>query len=180
MDDIKSLNGLIETLKQSNTEDYVKVAKRMKLPVSDFTKYAFWKKDGYSRNCIIKTEAFELILICWKKSDITPIHGHDNQNCWVYQVDGNMTEIRYKKDQQGNLTECNRMQLEPGNLTFMHDSMGYHVLENTSEQKSMTLHLYMNPINSCEIFNDEKNCFEKMNLEFDSVEGKAVKEFISL
>ena len=103
MDHITSLNRLTEILKQSNAEDYVKIAKNMNIPVSDFKNYAHWKKDGYARNCIIKTAAFELILICWKEGDSTPIHGHNNQKCWVYLVDGNMTEIRYQKDENGNL-----------------------------------------------------------------------------
>ena len=172
MDSIKSLKGLVEALKQTNAEDYVKIAKNMRIPVSDFTNYTYWKNDGYARNCIIKTEKFELILICWKEDDFTPIHGHDNQKCWVYQVDGKMTEIRYEKDNQGNLIECNQIQLKPGALTYMHDSMGYHLLKNNNAQKAMTLHLYINPINSCEVYNSEHKCFEKIKLSFDTINGE--------
>ncbi|MBL4592711.1 MAG: cysteine dioxygenase family protein [Flavobacteriales bacterium] len=180
MDKITSLNGLIETLKQSEAKDYVKIAQGMNIPVSDFDAYAHYKKDSYARNCIVKTAAFELILICWKKGDITPIHGHDNQNCWVYQVCGNITEMRYEKDNEGKLIECNNMQLEPGVLTYMHDSMGYHLLENHTHQNSMTLHLYMNPIDSCEVFNKTNNCFEKKELEFYTIDGNAVEERVIL
>jgi len=172
MDTITSLNRLTEVLQQSNAEDYVKIAKNMSIPVSDFTQYAYWKEDGYARNCIIKTAAFELILICWKEGDSTPIHGHNNQKCWVYLVDGNMTEIRYQKDDQENLTECNKMQISAGNLTYMHDNMGYHLLKNALEKKAMTLHLYMKPVESCEVFNPNKNCFETKELCFDTVDGE--------
>ena len=54
MNEIKSLTGLINSLKHSNAEDYVKLAKNMIIPLSDFDKYLLWMKDGYSRNCIIR------------------------------------------------------------------------------------------------------------------------------
>lgn len=171
MDDIKSLNRLIEVLKQTNAENYITVVKNMNLPISDFENFAHFKEDGYARNCIIKTPKFELILICWKKGDRTPIHGHDKQKCWVYLVDGEMTELRYKYD-NGKLSESNRQQMKSRDLTYMQDSMGYHLLKNSEEQKAMTLHLYMNPVESCEVYNDSSNCFENKTLEFYSIAGE--------
>lgn len=174
MDMIKSLNGLIETLKISDAEDFVKIAKNMHIPVEDFKKYMYWKDEDYSRNCIIKTDEFELILLCWKKGNITSIHGHDNQKCWIYQVDGEMTEIRYKQDSEGKLTECNRILLTPGKLCYMHDTMGYHLLKNHTDKKAMTLHLYMKPVDQCEVYNSDNNCFEERILGFDTVHGEKV------
>jgi cysteine dioxygenase len=179
MDVITSLNGLIETLKQSDAKDYVKVAKNMQIPLSDFDSYAHFKESGYTRNCIYKTAGFELILICWNKGDITPIHCHNEQHCWVYQVDGEMTEIRYQKDNHGKLTEINNMQITHGILTYMHDSMGYHLLENHTSKKAMTLHLYMKPVESCTVFNDASNCFEEKELVFHTVDGEPVEVQVS-
>lgn len=171
---IKSLNELIKKLTQSNAENYVSIAKNMHIPTSDFKPYIFWKEDGYSRNCIIKNDDFELILICWKKGHITPIHGHNNQKCWVYQIDGEMTEVRYQIDSLGKMTECNRINLTPGKLCYMHDTMGYHLLENKSNGNAMTLHLYMKPVNKCAIYNTEKSAFEDKDLSFDTIDGKKV------
>lgn len=171
MENITSLNRLIEVLKQSEAENYVAVAKNMNIPASDFEKYAHWKEDTYARNCIIKTPEFELILICWKKGDYTPIHGHNEQKCWVYLVDGEMTELRYKSDEQGNLTECNKLQMKAGNLSYMDDKMGFHLLKNSEEQKSMTLHLYMKPISNCLVFNDVNKCFEDRRFTFHTIDG---------
>ena len=178
MDEIKSLNTLIETLKQSDPSNYVKIAKSINISPSEFSPYCHFKEDGYARNCIIKTEAFELILICWKKGDFTPIHGHDNKQCWVYQVAGEMREIRYEQNESEDLIETNRMDIPPGKLTYMQDSMGYHTLENASEENAMSLHLYMKPVESCQVFNEENNCFEEMELTFHSIKGEKVKELI--
>ena len=64
MEKVKSLNGLIKALTESNSDKYVKIAKNMHIPIEDFEEYNHWQDKSYSRNCIIKTEEFELILIC--------------------------------------------------------------------------------------------------------------------
>ena len=171
MDRIKSLNKLIEVLKNSDAENYVTVAKNMNIPSSDFKKFAHWKDDSYARNCIIKTPEFELILICWKKGDATPIHGHNDQKCWVYLVEGEMTELRYNSDDECNLSECNKLQMKTGDLTYMQDSMGFHLLENSQEQTAMTLHLYMKPVDTCMVFNDANKCFDERILQFHTIDG---------
>lgn len=176
MDNITSLNRLIEVLKQSDAKDYVSVAKKMDIPLSDFNKYAHWKDHGYARNCIFKCDEFELILICWNEGDDTPIHCHNDQKCWVYLVDGKMTEIRYKEDEKGNLLESNRLEMTAGNLTYIEDSMGFHVLKTSPHQKAMSLHLYMKPINSCNVFNDVEHCFENRVLGFHTIDGKIIKQ----
>jgi cysteine dioxygenase len=172
MDNITSLNKLIEVLKNSDAEDYVTIAKGMNIPSSDFEKFAFWKDEGYARNCIIKTPEFELILICWKGKDFTPIHCHNDQKCWVYMASGKMTEVRFKQNEDGTLTETNQQEMVAGNLTYMDDSMGFHLLKNTSEQKAMTLHLYMKPVEYCNVFDDDKNCFNERELIFHSIDGQ--------
>lgn len=172
MDNITSLNRLITVLKETEAENYVSIAKNMQLPLSDFEKYIHFKEDGYARNCIVKTDAFELILICWKGKDFTPVHCHNNQKCWVYMVDGNMTELRFKQNEDGTLTETNKLNIVSGNLTYMDDSMGFHLLKNTSEQKAITLHLYMKPVEFCNVFNNDENCFNKQELSFHSIDGQ--------
>ncbi|MEM7086657.1 MAG: cysteine dioxygenase family protein [Bacteroidota bacterium] len=171
MNCIESLNELIETLEDCDPEDYVKLAKNMSIPKSDFEKYAHWKPDGYCRNCIERTDTYELILICWNPGDETPIHCHSEQRCWVYQVEGKIHEERYRADDSGVLVPCNQMELHPGRLTYMEDSMGYHTLRNHSDEKSMTLHLYISPIDSCKVFGDTEESFKVKELKYDSYKG---------
>lgn len=169
MDSIESLEELVEKLNHSNSSNHGKIIKQMNVPISDFETYASWNKKGYTRNCIHRTDEYELILLCWKKGDTTPIHGHDGQNCWVYQLEGQITEFRYEKSGLGNLIETNRMQLIPGKLSFMNNAMGYHKLKNDTNGRAMTLHVYVSPISSCEVYNDKKLTFELKELEYDTI-----------
>jgi len=171
MNCIESLGELIETLNDCDPEDYVKLAKNMSIPLSDFNAFAHWKEDGYCRNCIERTDTYELILICWNPEDETPMHGHANQRCWVHQVDGVLREVRYQMEADGTLTESNQMDLTPGRLTYMDDDMGYHALANHSEEKAMSLHLYISPIDSCEVYDSNAEEFSICELSYDSYKG---------
>jgi cysteine dioxygenase len=171
MDCIDTLEELVEKLDDSNPENHGRIIKKMNIPISEFEEYASWNKEGYTRNCINRTTNYELILLCWKKGDVTPIHSHDGQKCWVYQVQGKVTEVRYEENIAGELIETNRMQLNPGKLTFMNDNMGYHKLNNDTDGRAMTLHVYVSPINSCEVFNPNKEVFEYKKLKYDTHNG---------
>jgi len=170
---ITSIEQLISSFDDAEPSEQVSVLKRIEIPVSEFEAYATWEDEGYTRNCITRKDGFEFILLCWSPGSITPIHGHDGQNCWVYQVDGIVRERRYqKKNDDFELT--NDMHLEAGKLCYMHDRMGYHTLANESSKRSMTLHIYANPIDRCQVFNEEKQCFEVVEMEYDSIEGMLV------
>ncbi|XOV68389.1 MAG: cysteine dioxygenase family protein [Fluviicola sp.] len=170
---ITSLEQLITAFDDADPSEQVSVLKRIDIPVSDFAQYATWSDECYTRNCIARRDGFEFILLCWSPGAVTPIHGHDGQNCWVYQVEGSVREKRYQlSNDRFELT--NDMTLDAGKLCYMHDRMGYHSLANESNKQSMTLHIYANPIDRCEVFNEERNRFEVVEMEYDSIEGNVV------
>jgi len=174
MNNVATVEALIESLNDSDPASQGKVLKNMNIPISEFEAYASWEDEGYTRNCISRTKDYELILLCWAKGAITPIHGHDGQKCWVYQVEGQVTELRYEINEADEPYETNRMQLNPGKLTFMNDQMGYHQLINDTDGRAMTLHVYVSPITSCEVFCGKKEVFEHKQLRYDTVSEEAL------
>ena len=178
MDPITSLQQLTETLDECDPQDYVKVASNMNIPKEDFEDYAFWNDDCYARNCIERTEVYELILICWKPGDETPVHGHDEQKCWIYQVDGNMHEERFQEE-DGKLVSCNQLELSPGKLSYMDDNMGFHSIENKSSKNAMSLHLYISPIDYCQVFDPSEEGFCEKELKYDSYKGVLTEKLAS-
>lgn len=175
MESVQTIDGLVEALKNTEQKNYVNKLKNMDIPLSAFEEYEYWDSDKYTRNCIARTDKFELMLLCWSPHQDTPVHCHGGQKCWVYQLDNNLTEIRYDQLQNGALAETQKMKLSPGKLTYMDDSMGFHKLQNQSDQKAMTIHLYMNPIDECRIYNEKKQQFEYTSLEYDTVDGELLK-----
>lgn len=167
MDPTDSIEDLIEQLNKANKQEVPKILKNLQLKKTDLDQYATWCDADYTRNCIMRTAGYELILICWDAKACTPIHDHGGQDCWVYQAVGDLTEIRYQKLNE-ELSETDRMVLQPGGLTYMSDEMGYHQLCNEAGSRSYTLHLYASPIDSCEVFNDETNSFETKEMCYDT------------
>jgi cysteine dioxygenase len=172
MDEINSLSLLIQKLNAAEKSEVPALLKNLRLPKQDFDSFASWCDDGYTRNCVHRTESYELILLCWSKGCVTPIHGHGGQECWVYQIEGNLTEKRFEKNAAGNLIETEVLTLQAGDLTYMEDRMGYHQLCNQSDTKGYTLHLYASPIDTCEIFNETTNSFEIKEMSYDTMKKK--------
>lgn len=169
---ITSLDDLINNLKKTNPKEYPKLIKQIDIPCSDFDKYVTWNKEAYTRNCIFRNENFELLLLCWGKNQTTPIHDHGGEQCWVYQIKGDIEEIRYDENNEGDLEATNKKTLTPGKITYMDDSLGFHALENNNDDKALTLHIYMNPIDECEVYDSVSESFESKELIYDSFISK--------
>ncbi|MGB1103545.1 MAG: cysteine dioxygenase [Crocinitomicaceae bacterium] len=167
---IQTIEQLIETLNDTDPSEQGSVLKRIDIPTADFDDFASWKKSGYTRNCIERTKDYELILLCWDQHSGSPVHGHGGQDCWVYQVKGTVCEKRFIKTEEG-LVETNFMELKEGRMTYMHDRMGFHSIQNTSDSRAMTLHLYASPIDECRVFNVDKQKFEQVQLNYYSAPG---------
>lgn len=169
--DIDSVSQLIEELENCQASDFVKVSKRLKLKAEDFQEFASWSKNSYTRNCISRSNNYELLLLCWDAKQDTPIHCHNGEECWVYNLQGNFEEIRFdfKEGSENELVEISRDSMQADEISYMHDNMGFHSLHNRSSHRGMTLHLYMNPIDTCRIYNEEKGRFIRKEMCYDTV-----------
>lgn len=166
-DKITSLNKLLEVLRYCEGQDYFDIARNLEIPEEDLLAYAFWSEENYTRNCVLKTDQFELLLLCWEQGQETPIHCHNGEECWVHLVQGKLREKRFKED-NGNLKLIADVKMTQSRLSYMNDDLGYHSLHNLNNGRSMTLHLYVGPIDKCSIYKEEKNKFVSKDLEYHS------------
>ena len=174
MDDIDSLEELIKHLDKAEKKDVPAIFTALRLHKKDLDQFASWCDGSYTRNCVYRSESYELILLCWSKGCETPIHDHGGQDCWVYQAVGELTERRFEKNESGELIETNKMVLSPGGITYMSDVMGYHSLANESDLGGYTLHLYASPIDKCDVFNEDSQVFETKEMAYDTVSDELV------
>ena len=170
---ISSLQELLEALPHCSGKDYVDIVHGMTLNLVDFEPYAHWRKDFYTRNCIARNDKYELLLLCWEEDQKTPIHCHNGQECWVYMLKGQVHEVRYDLDESNNtLLPVKETWMTEGNYSYMNDDMGMHSLQNDAPGRSMSLHLYMNPIDECRILNEGSGEIEHRKLAYHSLEGQ--------
>tara|TARA_B110001454_G_scaffold43755_1_gene42810 strand:+ start:51 stop:599 length:549 start_codon:yes stop_codon:yes gene_type:complete len=167
---INTLEELVSALHVKEKKDYSALLKEMNIPIREFQKYATWSDTCYTRNCIEENTDFELILICWSKDQKTAIHDHGGEECWVYVIDGDYAENIYKKNDTGELKVVKNLQMKSGDVTYMVDFMGFHNLENQSNKKAMSLHLYASPIKKCNVYDAKKSTFVCKELFYDTIE----------
>lgn len=165
---ITTIEELITALDASSKKDRDKVVAKIDLEAADLKQYSTWESGDYTRNCLARTDDYEIILLCWDKNSATPIHGHGGQDCWVYQVEGDVLEMRFnEKNDELKLSE--KLKLGEGDVSYMTDEMGYHLIKNEGKEKAMTLHIYAGPIDACEVYDNEINAFKVADMEYDEI-----------
>jgi len=173
---VETIDELVTILKNNEPREYVPLTQNMRIPASEVERFAHWDPDRYTRNCIARNDQFELLLLCWKPGDKTPIHSHNEQRCWVHQVSGTLNEKLFKEADNGDLQLLNTHKLREGDIAYMDDSMGFHTLHNATDHRAISLHLYVAPIEECRIYDNENEAFKNKELVYDSVNGKKLKQ----
>lgn len=180
MQAISSIEELVEVLPHCSGTEFIDITKKLSLGPDDLEPFAHWDKDFYTRNCVSRNDDYELILLCWEPGQKTPIHCHNGEECWVYSVQGELEERRFKlideQKDQDDLKETRRAMMREGRVAYMNDEMGFHSLHNLSKERAMTLHLYVSPIDSCRIYNEEEECFVRKEMQYTSFEGNLLED----
>ena len=168
-ENLQTLDDLTTALSESDRTTYNHIIRTINIDPKELSKYTSWSEDYYTRNCIVNTEKFELILICWCKGHKTPIHDHGGEECWVKVISGQLEEVIYKKNENDELSVLKTLVSKTNQVTFMKDFLGFHSLENVSKERSMTLHLYAKPIRKCNIFDKDLNRFINKDMNYDTI-----------
>lgn len=166
---IQSINELVTALSEGERSDFNNIIRSIDISTSAFENCCSWSTDCYTRNCVYENEQFELILLCWEKGQVTPIHDHGGEECWVKIVKGEFKETIYKVCDEGNLQTIKSTVAKTGDVTYMIDFMGCHRLENLSNKRSMSLHIYAKPIRNCNAFDESLGEFVRKDLVYNTV-----------
>lgn len=166
MQTINSLSDLLSVLPKCNHKDYKRIAQNMHIPLKDVMEYATWSDDSYTRNCIDRTDSYELILLCWEEGQETDIHDHDGEECWVFLAQGKLHEKRFRIGDEVSFE--NEFLMKKEGLSYMNDDLGCHSLHNIAKGRSISLHLYVGPINQCSIYDEDEEGFILKTLSYDT------------
>ena len=175
MNTVTNIKFLISLLESSSIKLYPEILKSIQFDNGELEAYQTWESNSYTRNCLASNEKFELILLCWDSYSSTPIHNHGGEECWVYQLQGSLKEKRFDSSEHvSDLKLVQELELSPGKLTYMNDGLGYHSIENNSDIRALTLHVYASPIKVCQVLNLENQEFEDKSLSYDTIHDKSL------
>ena len=150
------------------------------IDVDTITPFFFWSKKFYTRNLIYKDERFELMALCWEPGQVSRVHNHADQQCWmsvpigklrgqnfsVAEIDERKGFCRLKPTEQFDLSECLAAKVE------LEEPIHQILNLPEFESRAVSLHIYSKPFDKCLSYCLETNRFAEVPLFYSSVSGK--------
>jgi len=166
------VDGLIQLSNQNFPVDNVtEYLKTHIIPFMELEPYVYLNQSGYTRNLIYKSPEFELLLLCWGPEQVSAIHGHEGEKCWMRVEEGVLCFDTYDENGQGELVKVSSHE---GSKGFVDGPAIIHGVGNPEKIRAASLHLYARPFSQCDIYHLEGMSKEKKQLKYDTIYGKIV------
>jgi cysteine dioxygenase len=120
----------------------------------DYEKYRLFADHSYARNLVVRSEFAEILFLCWRPGQRTPIHDHGGSVGVVLVCEGMMTETMFEHAPEGSVRPYTTYRRGPGVITGA-DVPDIHQLLNMEsggesgggpERHLVTLHCYAPPL----------------------------------
>jgi cysteine dioxygenase len=119
----------------------------------DYDQHRVFAARKYARNLIARGEFAELLLLCWRSGQRTPIHDHGGSIGVVMVCEGLLTETMYERCENGRVRPFNTHRWSTGGITGA-DVPDIHQLLNLQPagKDLVTLHCYSPPLSVLNTF----------------------------
>jgi len=143
-------------------------------------KYLHWSENFYTRNLIYKDDRFELMAICWQSGQVSKIHDHADQRCWMTVPIGRLLGQNFavveKDEARGfcKLEESDSFEMSEKHCAKVELEEPVHQILNLEEygSRAVSLHIYSKPYGACNSYCIETDTFKEVPLCYTSVDGK--------
>jgi cysteine dioxygenase len=142
--------------------------------------YLFYAKSHYTRNLIFKCELFEVLAICWEVGQLSRVHNHRGQNCWMTTPIGRLRVQNFHVDSRDashgtcKLIPTDSYEMDPTHPGVVEPEEPVHQVQNLKEfnQRATSIHIYSYPYSTCEVYLLEKGVYSDVPLSYSSEYGK--------
>ncbi|MEZ5428491.1 MAG: cysteine dioxygenase family protein [Pyrinomonadaceae bacterium] len=150
------------------------------IEIDSISQFFFWSRDFYTRNLIYKDERFELMALCWEKGQVSRIHNHADQMCWMTVPAGRLRGQNFRAveidEARGfcKLEETETFELSDCLAAKVELEEPIHQILNLPEfdERAVSLHIYSKPFQTCLSYCCETDTFREVSLFYTSVGGK--------
>lgn len=197
----RSLEEVVASLKQLGADQFThdrlgEILGARPIRAASWEPRVRFREDKYARHLVHRGELFEVMVLCWKSGQLSPVHNHQGNSGWVRVLRGRMEETHWQPPDwvvagvpmpDGNfeiddLGVGHGVTLRRGDH-FVHPAgpavcsvdrqRPIHQLGNPlrhpNDEPAVTLHVYSRPHDSCLAFDVEKNTCQRVELKYDSV-----------
>ena len=148
--------------------------------------YFNWSEKFYTRNLIFKDARFEIMAICWAKGQVSRIHNHADQMCWMTVPIGKLRGQNFRVadivESQGycKLEETNEFDLSDCLAAKVELEEPIHQILNMPEfdEPAVSIHIYSKPFDTCIAYCNESDRFSEVALSYTSIDGKLCEDVI--
>jgi len=148
--------------------------------VETITKYFHWSRNFYTRNLIYKDARFELMAICWDKGQVSRVHNHSEQKCWMMVPVGRLRGQNFRvvdiNEETGfcKLEETDEFDLSDCLAAKVELEEPVHQILNLPEfdERAVSLHIYSKPYDKCLSYCRQTDTFKEVPLFYTSIDGK--------
>jgi cysteine dioxygenase len=142
---------LVETLGRQTTPPALKEinawVSTVEISQLDLEPYLGFKEGNYWRHRVCRNDAVEMLIICWRPGQKTPIHDHNGSHGVVRVQQGLMWETTFRYDEQQGLCYDTGRECPEGTVTGA-EVPDIHQLGNpeVSGRDLITVHVYAPPL----------------------------------
>jgi cysteine dioxygenase len=179
------IENLIEGLRSVSDTDFTcdnvyQFLAENPVDVDSIAPFFFWSDKFYTRNLIYKDERFELMAVCWEPGQVSRIHNHADQKCWMSVPVGKLRGQNFRAleiDEKRNfcrLQETDTFDLSDCLSAKVELEEPIHQILNLPEfnQRAVSIHIYSKPFNKCLSYCRETNRYAEVPLYYTSINGK--------
>jgi cysteine dioxygenase len=141
---------------------------------ADVAEFIRFSEQGYTRNLVRAGPWYNLLVLCWKNGQRSPIHDHAGSSCCVRVLRGTLTETRFAFAPNGHVKAIDSADYAPGS-TFASADLDLHQVSNLQPGGAdlVTLHVYAPPLLRMGTYSltDRTRGSEPMFIEFSDAAG---------
>lgn len=156
------------------------------VPKTEWTNFAYFDQQRYSRNLLAAQENFSLLLCCWEPGQSSPVHSHAHvgtmvRRSWVLVLEGDMMWTEYSKAKDDGQRDVVSVKLVRSNDPSPHIteySDTFHSLENINRTaRAVTLHLFCPAYLEC-CWNDKDGVAHSIPVSYTPICNDAIKSTV--
>lgn len=152
---------------------------RNPIDVDSIEKYLFWSPAFYTRNLIYKDDRFEMMAICWESGQVSRVHNHCEQRCWmtvpIGRLKGQNFAVEEMDESRGycKLRETDSFELSECLAAKVELEEPIHQILNLTEydDRAVSIHIYSKPYDHCISYCRDTDTFKDVRLFYTSIDG---------
>lgn len=135
--------------------------------IKNAVKSVQFSEDHYTRTVIFLNDSIEVLLVAWMPGQSSVIHNHEGNSCMWTVIQGSLTERKFEwENKTKSLNFIESTEVLKDERSFDDDASFFHQVQNTSNKRAVSLHIYKKPLKSCSVFNVETSKLYEMNLSY--------------